>query len=194
MGNTSATGGVLTPSSSAPLSDAALTDFFQAIIVGLTSIPAANVRPRWQAEPADIPLDGIDWVALGITKRVPDSYAYEVHKSGSPSYNEIRRHEILHLLISFYGPDADGNASLFGDGLQVAQNREVFTLNNMGFVDCGEAVVFPELVKGKWYNRVDVPMRVRRQVVRDYAVLDLVSASATLNNEHYTTTITAPPQ
>ena len=56
MTNTSATGGFLSPlSTPAPLEDQALADFFQQYVAGITGIAGNLVRPRWQAEPPNIP-------------------------------------------------------------------------------------------------------------------------------------------
>lgn len=190
MANDSSTGGPLTPAASpAPLQDAALQDFLQAWIVGITGLSGDLVRPRWQPEPPNLPDATVTWVAFGITRRTADTFAAELHYSTPTPYNQIRRHEILHLLASFYGPNADEYASILREGMQVAQNLELLGANSMGLVSSEDTVAVPELVKQQWLYRVDLAFSIRRQIVRDYSVLDLASASGTLDNEVYTTPI-----
>lgn len=180
--NTSETGGILSQSPSPDvLEGEELADFFQRWISALTGLRGNMVRPRWQPEPPNLPKDHEDWVAIGIKRRESDTYASEVHFPEDPGYNELRRHEILHLLASFYGPRADYHAALFRDGIQVAQNREILTLNNMGLVESGDVIAVPELVKDKWLNRQDLEFSIRRQIVRHYKVLNLNSADVSVN-------------
>jgi hypothetical protein len=190
MSNTSATGGSLTSTlTPAPLEDQALLDFLQSWIVGITGLPQTTVRPRWQPEPGNIPNESTNWVAFGIPRRESDVNAAELHFPSNPGYNEIRRHEILNILASFYGPNANGYAEIFREGIQVAQNREVLSLNAMGLVESGDVIALPELVKNKWYTRADLTFRIRRQIVRQYAVLNISEVDGSVNNELYTTQI-----
>lgn len=190
MTNTSATGGYLpaTPSP-APLEGPALINFFQEWIVGLTGLPGKMVRPRWQQEPPNIPEEGTDWLAFGITNRAADTFAVELHPPLGPDYNQIRRHEVLDILVSIYGPNADNYAHLLREGMALAQNREPLSLNSMGLISSGAVQTVPELVKEKWYYRVDMPFSIRRQIVREFRVLSLTSAQGTVNNENYLTSI-----
>ncbi len=59
----------------------------------------------------------------------------------------------------------------------------------MGIVGFGDQITAPELVKNLWYRRIDMELQVKRQIVRNYPVLDLLSAQTLLNNELYTTDI-----
>jgi hypothetical protein len=193
VANTSATGGFLIQTSSAVLEDDALLDFVQTWIVGILggAILAQNVRPRWQPEPPNIPDDSVDWLAFGITRVETDVNAVELHyPAPGLGYDEIRRHEKIHFLCSFYGPHRSGNAKILRDGCQLAQNHEYLDIASWGFVESGDVVSAPEFVKGKWLYRVDLPLTLRRQVVRDYAVQNLASAYGVLNNEKYLTNIT----
>lgn len=180
----SSTGGILSPTSSpAPLLDDALADFLQVWIVGLTGITASLVRPRWQPEPPNIPDFGTTWVAFGLTGSEADTFAAERHLNQLPNgASEIRRHEEMEYLVSFYGPAAESVMHNFREGIQVSQNREYLITQNMGLVSTGQATRVPELVKERWVNRIDLPLTLRRQIIRKYAVLDLVGAGATLNN------------
>jgi hypothetical protein len=187
MPNTSATGGYLVPAlSPAPLEDAALDDFFQAVVVGITALPGASVRPRWQIEPPNMPNLASDWAAFGVAVVASETFAWVGHFPAVglvPGYDEFRRHEELEWITSFYGPDARANAALLKDGLQIAQNREPLLLAGMGVIETGDVRTVPLLVKERWQFRADLPVRIRRAVVRRYPVLDLASAQATLNTE-----------
>lgn len=173
----------------APLEGQALLDFFQGWFQGLTALPGSMIRPRWQPEPANLPSVTTDWMAFGITYRDSDTFVVELHFPSGSGYNELRRHEVLTISVSFYGPNADNYSHLLRDGMQVSQNRELLTLNSMGLVETGSVTPMPELIKDKWYYRLDMNIKVRRQIVRQYAVSSLLSASGVLDNEHYTTPI-----
>lgn len=189
--NTSATGGALLPTATpAPLEGELLQNFFHHWFAGITGLANTLIRPRWQPEPVNMPAHTATWMAFGITRRESDTFASEQHFPSGDGYNEIRRHEVLNLTLSFYGPDADNYVHLLREGVQVAQNRELLTVNNMGLVETGEIVTVPELVKEKWYYRVDMVIRIRRQIVRRYAVESLLKGQLTLNNEIYTTPVT----
>ena len=172
MANDSSTGGFLLPSSTPPLEDSTLADFFQALVVGITGMTASLVRPRWQPEPPDMPVG--DWAAIGIMSRESDTFAYETWVgTDDTGMAQLQRHEVLHLQVSFYGPNADDNCGLFKDGLQVSQNREIFQINNMGLVETQDAIAVPTIIKEKWVYRVDINFSVKRQIIRNYPVFAL---------------------
>lgn len=205
-GNTSATGGPLGPEPTfgldsatpvlqgldagaldgqLPLEDDDLADFLQALVAGLSTLPGTVVFPRWQLEPPNLPDVGTNWAAIGIVDRTTDVNAVELHNSDlnngrTGGFNELRRHEIIETLTSFYGPNAGGYAARMRDMLQVAQNREVLTLNGMGLVETGSIRSVPALVKEQWLYRVDLPVFIRRQIKRELPVLHLLEAQVGL--------------
>jgi hypothetical protein len=190
VANTSATGGYLLPEASPDvLEDDALLDFLQEWISGVSGLAGPLIRPRWQPESSNIPPENITWAAFGIIKRDADAFAYEVHKPAGDGYNEMRRQEILSLLISFYGPKAYSFASQFRDGLQISQNREILLLNNIAVISSGDLVTMPELVKEKWYQRTDLAFDLHRQILRRYPILHLLETVATIDNEIEVVTI-----
>lgn len=192
MPNTSASGGYLLPASSpAPLEGQSFEDFLQQIFVGLTGIDGSFVRPRWQPDPPNQPARGQDWFAFGITDWDPDTYGVELHKADGSS--DLQRHETVNILISFYGPNASTYMAMLRDGLQIAQNREIFQTNAMGLVQTGRALNVPSLVKEKWLNRIDLTMTMRRLILRTYPILNLASANGILYNEEYATPINVTP-
>lgn len=185
MPNTSATGGYLTPSAApAPLEGQALNDFIQQWVVGITGLDGTMVRPRWQAEPPNIPTAGVAWAAIGITSRPSDTYPYVKHDPTGLGSDELQRHETLNVLVSFYdlGTNglADQYAALLHDGTAIPQNSEALGAADMKFIACGEPVTVPSLLKQRWLYRVDLPVELRRQITRIYAVENLLSAQGTL--------------
>lgn len=190
MPNTSATGGFLRPSLAPPVLEGnALADFFQNWMVGITDLAGIEVRPRWQPDPPNMPDEGVTWIAFGIVKTTSDTFAVELHYPDAGGYNQLRRHEVIDLMLSAYGPEGAKIAAELRDGMQIAQNREILTRNNMGLVSSGDVSATPELYKERWLQRYDLPFSIRRQVVRNYMVLNLASAHGILDNEHYLTPI-----
>lgn len=187
MSNTSATGGYLTPNPAPapqPLFGVDLNRFIQAVLVGVSGLEGRLVRPRWQVEPANMPDLEVDWMAFGITRVTRDAYAYEDHVDDPDGgYDRFIRHETIELLLSFYGPDGNGYASLVGDGLQIAQNREALTAAGMAVVETGDLTTVPTLVKERWQQRVDMTLTLRRQVRRHYPILNFLSAAGTVDAE-----------
>jgi hypothetical protein len=173
----SSTGGYLTPTTSpAPLEGNSLQDFFHDWLQGISGLAAANIFPRWQPEPPNLPADTVDWLAFGITKREADTNAAELHSPSGIGYNTVVRQEIISILVSVYGPNADSTAEILREGMQVAQNRETLSLADMGLIECGDITVAPEIVKEKWMYRLDFTFRIRRQITRKYSILSLLSS------------------
>lgn len=188
-GNTSATGGPLLPGGSPVLDDQALEDFFQAWVVGLTGYTGDKVRPDWQINSTNVPLNTVDWCAFRIAVSGADTNAVNIHRPDGDGYNQLRRHQVLTLRFSFYGPNASTFADILRDGAAIPQNAEPLQLNSMGLIGFGDQVPAPELIKNLWYRRVDMELQVKRQIVRTYQVLTLESADLSLNNEIYVTPI-----
>lgn len=181
MSNNSASGGFLQPSAApSPLEGQDLNRFLQQIIVGISGLDGTLVRPRWQTEMPVIPDAATVWAAMGITTRPRDTFAAIVHGSSGQGYDELRRHETLHTLCSFYDTGVNGQADKFcaivADGLAIPQNREVLTLNGFGLVNTGDPTAVPSLWKERWLYRVDLQILFRRQIKRQYQVLNLLSA------------------
>lgn len=184
--NTSATGGFLLPISG-PLIGRELSRFLQQFVVGITGIEGENVRPRWQAEPANIPDRGNVWAAIGIQRRETQGFAWERLSAGDRPVYSLSRHEELRLLCSFYDSGveqyADAAACSLRDGLQLAQNRAALVSAGMGFVSSGDMVPLPTLLKTRWLYRVDLPLLFRRTLTWTYPVMVLAGAKAILHVE-----------
>lgn len=182
-GNTSATGGFLTPAvSPSVLEDPNLTDLLTALIVGTTGIAATLVRPRWQPEPPNTPPATTDWCGVGIMRRVGEGgLPYIAHDPGDgvdpeTATDQMQRHEVLEVMASFYGPNAAAKAEALNDGLYIAQNRETLSLADAGLADVGDILTTADLVNNQWIERVDFTFFIRRQRKRGYAVLNIAEA------------------
>lgn len=173
--------GYLLPSSG-PLEGQALLRFIQQWVVGITGLDGTLVRPRWQPEPPNIPTAGEAWAAVGIALRPADSYAYASSRPDGSWL--VQRHELLHVLASFYdlgyGGLADEYASRLREGAQVPQNLEPLLAAQMGLGWTGDLTAVPSLLKKRWLYRVDLPVVIRRCIERIYPVLSLASAEGTL--------------
>ena len=184
--NDSSTGGYLTPSATpAPLQGDSLNVFVQPIIVGITGLPGAMVRPAFQIEPPDAPDGGTAWAAFRYTGRKSDVYPYVGHNADGS--DTLRRHEEIDILVSFYDLGssglADQYAAMLRDGLSIPQNLEALKQNGMGFVSCGDLTTVPVILKQRWLYRVDLPFSIRREIVRVYPVLNLLTATATVTTD-----------
>lgn len=200
MTNSSATGGPLLPLTS-PILGQALSRFLQQWLVGVTGLDPTMVRPRWQAEPPNIPVAGTAWAAVGISRRVAEGTPWQGFLEGTETYT-LSRQEIVTLLVSFYdtGIDqsADALAETLREGIQIGQNREVIAAAGFGVVSVGDLQPVPTLLKERWLYRVDLPIRLRRNLVWTYNVLSVQSAEFTVEFEQedgtlYTQTVTVTP-
>lgn len=201
----SSTGGFIKPSAAqiptaTPLEDAALDTFLQVMVVGITGIPGDLVWPRWQESPPNLPGNTINWASIGVQDMDGDTFAYEAHNPVIPAnpfpplpipepdapangYDILIRHETLTILCSFYGPNARANSSVLRDGLSVPQNREYLQLAGMGLVETGKIIAVPSIVNNKWYRRFDIPLVIRRQIVRNYPILNIASSEITVETD-----------
>lgn len=185
MANDSTVAGYLQPSGSGPAEDADLDSIFQQMIVGITGLPGNMVRPRWQATVPKQPEPSANWCSIGVTGIEHDANSYESWNQEIDSETFIR-HEILTVLASFYGANALNYAGQARDGLYVQQNNATLDQYEMGLVEVSSIVTAPELVNQQWVRRFDLPIRVRRRVVRTYPILNVLSAQATAKSETQT--------
>jgi hypothetical protein len=173
----------------APLQGQDLNRFIQqwfAGVIGAGSLDPTLIRPYDQGEPPVIPPDGTAWMAF--SQRTEDSDTYPsvvINQDGSGA--TLQRHEQIAVLCSFYDLGTNGQAanlaSLLRDGLSIPDNLETLTLADFAIVGCEPEVVVPSLLKERWLYRVDLPLKLRRQVTRVYAVQDIASANGTIVND-----------
>lgn len=184
MSFTSATRGPLAPEPAlGPADDRALDDILQRLVVDLTGLPGSLVRPRWQPTPPARPPAETDWCAIGVQSLTPDANAWMGHDPAAEGNDVLRRHELIEVLASFYGPNCRGYAGLLRDGLQIAQNRDAIRAQGIGCVEAGATRPVPDLVNQQWLPRCDILLTFRREIVRTYPVKNLLSASGSIASE-----------
>lgn len=186
MANTSAAGGYLTPTT-APLDDTALRRFIHGVIVGVAGLATDKVRPAWQPNPPVRPDISVNWCGYAIINQIEEAGSAYQASQADGSY-KLKRHESFDVLVSMYGPLCQSYAGLLRDGLQISQNRERLFLASMAYVGASGITHAPELLNDRWFDRADVTLTFRREIVRDYPVLSFVSAGGGL----YTPSITIP--
>lgn len=157
-----------------------LEQFLQQYVAALLALDGTLVRPRWQAEPVPNlpPFDTPCWAATGIHAQRPiGTYAWvaQYHvtdPAGGPGYDyaEMQRHEELDVLVSLYGPDSDEYAGKLHSNLMVWQNTHLLRKVGMAFVEIGETIWVPDLIKEQWIIRLDKMITLRRLIVRTYPV------------------------
>lgn len=103
--------------------------------------------------------------------------------TGGTGHDYMFRAEDIELLASLYGPQADDNALLLHDGLMLRQNREILTIYDMALIEVGDALRVPELINSQWYDRVDLPIHLRRSVHRDYPIRTIIQAQGVVETD-----------
>lgn len=180
--NTSATGGYLQPVTS-PAADTELRRIVHGFIAGVTGISGAYVRPKWQGNPASIPVTGTDWCAYGIGNfQAGAPYQVQV-ANGSDTQSEIDQHERFDVDCSFYGPMCEMYARMVRDGLYIAQNREALWLQGISVTGIGLLTHVPEIVNDVWLDRCDITVSMGRNENSRYNVLHFLSADGTINTD-----------
>lgn len=86
----------------------------------------------------------------------------------------VLRQERIDLLASFYGTGvsslAHAYAELFRDGIFVGRNRYRLQRRAFGVVEVGSPKRAPVLLKERWQDRMDVTVKMTREVRRAYRV------------------------
>lgn len=155
-----------------------LAQFIQTVIVGVSGIAGTLVRPRWQAEEPKQPDLDVDWLAFGIERTKADTYAYLWAPSGGQSLtSDLQRMEVVNVILSIYGPNCLDTYGVIRDGFQVPQNLFALRDQNMGFIEIAEARRLPDLVNGRWIDRIETGFSLVREIQRVYAVPTLLTAS-----------------
>lgn len=181
----SSTGGYLQPAPSpAPLQDQQLYEALQAAVVGITGLDGTLVRPRWQAEPSLIPTAGTCWIAIGVTDREADVFPFLGFYPADTENYQMQRHEEFTMLASVYdlgySGEADAVAAVLRDGIMIPQNGEALAAAGIYVVGDTDLTVAPSLFKVRWQYRVDLKIRFRRQITRQYNVDPIASVGVDL--------------
>lgn len=192
--NTSATGGTLPSIPPLPLDDGALDDVFQRLTVDVTGLPGEYVRPRWQQAVPKQPEPGVNWCAIGIMSMTPDNGPWLVYDPVN-NVEYYWDHEVLDVLASFYGPNAQSFARLLRNGLEIPQNTEELLPYAIRYIGCGVVRVASELVNQQWVRRYDLMLEFRRKVVETYGVQNIAIADINLLDDtgQVNDTIVVPP-
>lgn len=184
------------PIGTPPLYGDALDDLLQGIVSGITGVAGKFVRPRWQPEPPEHPPHDTNWIAFGLASFEFDVFPSIIHDPNGNSgngVNIIERDERFKLATSFYGPDGQGIASRFRDGLMVEENRWPLVDANIGVIEVQQIINLPALLKEKWVRRVDLSVMLRRRVAHTYAVPTLIQGSLIVNTIEVIDEITITP-
>lgn len=177
-----------------PIYDDPLDDFLHVFFTALSTLPGQLVRPRWQPEPPNMPGFTTNWLAWGITDIEEDRFAHqeEVPAAGPlPDLLLVSRDELLNTLLSFYGPKAGQLAKQVSNSVQLGQNRAYLRAQSMTVVEVMGQFRVPALFKEKWVPRVDMRIVFRRRATSSYQIKTLENFQVGLDNEHYTTALTA---
>jgi hypothetical protein len=188
--NDSSTGGYLLPKSQpSEFGNLSFEEFLQTVFVGVSGLPGDLVRPKWQENPPTQPDIGVNWLAIGLGEDDADTFAYNgIDSSGN---NSFQRMEALSVQCTFYGPDSHRYMRIVRDGFQIPQNFAALQKANMGFVSTSRGTRVPDLVNERWVNRWEMTAYFRRQDIRTYPILNLVSGSGSLiaNNSNGAQTV-----
>lgn len=178
----------LQPTSPSPPQGQDLNRVIQQWIAGIlgAALDSALIRAYDQAEPPVIPDSGTAWMAFQQHAERSDTFPY-VKSNPDGTGSTLQRHEILAVLCSFYDLGTNGQASMLAsllrDGASIPDNLETLQLADMGLVGCEPEIAVPSLLKQRWLYRVDLPLKLTRQVTRVYGVPNIVQAVGTISNE-----------
>lgn len=187
MPNTSATGGYL-QQVSGPLEGLDLRRFIGTVLVGVSGFAPEMVRPAWQQNPPPVPNIDTNWMAFGITARRADNDPYQVEKDDGQR-TLMLRHEELDVMLAFYGPDCLQKAAEVREGFELTQNTESLLLAGMAYIDLSDIIHAPELVNDRYFDRADTTLTIRREVRREYRILNFVSANGAIHANRDITTL-----
>ena len=167
MTNTSVTGSSLLPVGEALPADASLEDVLQAHVVGITGLPGALVRPRWQPTVPKMPEPCETWAAIGIS--TTDADAGPVLNQGAEVGGYIR-HETIQVMVTFYGPHAEQKIKQLRDGMHIRQNNQALLAIKAKVVQCGDIKSVPEQYNMQWVRRYDMTYTLHRRVELTYPI------------------------
>lgn len=187
MPNTSATGGYL-QQVAGPLEGLDLRRFIGTVLVGVSGFEPELVRPAWQQNPPPVPNIDTNWMAFGITARRADNDPYQSEKDDGQR-TIMSRHEELDIMLAFYGPDCLQKAAEVREGFELTQNTESLLLAGMAYIDLSDIIHAPELVNDRYFDRADTTLTIRREVRREYRILNFVSAYGAIHANRDITTL-----
>lgn len=183
MSNDSSTGGYLVQSESALPGGLTLLQYIQQVIVGLTGFAGNKVRPKWQKNPTKFDATPEDnFCTFGVITEEADYDAYTVvNEAGTFSTMKVR--EDVSVTCSFYGTDAQMNASKLRDAFKISQNRDKLREAQMNYIGVSAVAYVPEIHGQVWFPRADITIILTRTIDKNFAVLSLDGASGTIEGQ-----------
>ena len=181
----SATGGYLAPSLGDIASREQVEDSLHAAIVGMTGLTPEMVRPRWQQEPPKPPANNVNWCAFGVSEWQAEDYPEVRHQGAGDGQDILTRNEVIAVLVSFYGPLASILAKQLSLGLYVEQNREQLRKVGIVFVEAKTLRHLPAVAGVDFRERFDLPLVFRVQSKTNYAVLNILKSTGTIEADKF---------
>ena len=172
---TSATGGFMAPQRAAASWDT-LEDLVRAAVAGITGLPLALVRPRWQSNPLPVPPLATDWCALGMLGWSRTGLPAALHDGSGDGSDVVLDWVRARFVATFYGPAAYDLADRLVAGLTVEQHRCALRSAGLAYGGAGEPQPAPDLVGTTWVRRVDLDLFFDVEQRRVYPVRNLSGA------------------
>lgn len=164
------------PPEPTPLADKDWIHLLHDLVAGVTGLPFTMVRNDWQRIPPNRPSIDEDWCGIGITGTDADWQPVIMHVSTGDGYDAFQRQEVCTLLCVFIGPNNNKYASYLRDGLFIEQNLAELRRVAATVVEVQGFTRSAEYVLSQWWDRTDVNVIIRREIRRNYPVLNLLSA------------------
>lgn len=172
--NNSSDRGYLTPTASSQQDDIELERSLSRWVRGVSGLDAGRVLLRWLPEQPHIPAAGDNWCSVGVMTMSPDDNPAFVNQTDDST--ELWRHELIEVMVSFYGPNSQRYAGIFTDGIGVTQNNAELNQSGLSLVTYSAIIAAPELINNQWIRRYDQHVTLRRKVVREYAIRSIIEA------------------
>lgn len=157
----------------------------RAHVAGLTGIDLKNVIRAWQDEPPTSPKLSSDWASVGLVSHAQEGTPWLKRKptaDGGLGRSDVTTWESLRFVVSFFGSNAFANAEAFLLGAQVPQNDHALKRYGLRLnLDALEIQRTTDLFGGRWVQRFDVKVTLRRAKTSTLGVRNLASADFTLH-------------
>ena len=133
-------------------------DLMHETIVAVTGLQNSLVRPRWQADPPEVPEPEVSWCAFGVTSEDAANFPYIEHGDGQSLITDTSE---INILVSFYGVNHRDYAKKLRMGLHVQNNLHLLRKAGIAFVKAGNISNVPAQVALGWRARADLNITLR---------------------------------